>query len=381
MKHIPYGRHWIDEDDIGEVKKALRSGWLTTGPLIKEFEEKFALKTGARYAIATANGTAALHLACLAAGITAGDEVITSPMTFAATAHSALYVGAKPVFADIDPATGNIDPPEIMKKITSETKAVIPVHYAGLPCDMEKINRLAREHELVIIEDACHALGSLYKKRKTGDCSFSDMSVFSFHPVKHITTGEGGMITTNSLSLYEKLIMLRSHGINRDRNGFENPDDGGWYYEVQMLGFNYRITDIQCALGISQLQKMDYFLKKRREIAQSYNEELKELPLLLPFEPEDCIHSYHLYPVKLKKDAPADRKHLYNKLREAGIYCQVHYIPVHLFPYYRKTLCYAEGDFPHAEEHYQKVLSLPLFPAMSAEEVGYVTGKIKAALQ
>ncbi|NLT96391.1 MAG: UDP-4-amino-4,6-dideoxy-N-acetyl-beta-L-altrosamine transaminase [Clostridia bacterium] len=377
---IPYGRQYIDEEDIKSIIEVLKGDYLTTGPYVKKFEENFAHYVGVKYAVAVANGTAALHLACLAAGIGAGDEVITSPITFAASANCALYVGAKPVFADIDSQTYNIDPSQIKTKISAKTKAIIPVHYTGLPCDMKAINEIAKEKNLMVIEDACHALGARYKNTKIGDCTYSDMTVFSFHPVKHITTGEGGMITTNSKELYQKLLLLRSHGITRDEDQLKE-NHGGWYYEMQTLGYNYRLTDIQSALGISQLKKVDWFIQRRREIAEMYNRGLKDLPLELPFEPEGCINSYHLYVIRLKKEAKVNRKELYDYLKSKGIYSQVHYIPVHTLPYYREKLGYNWGDYPKAEEHYRNVLTLPIYPGMTDEDVKFVISKLKEVLK
>ncbi len=379
-KKIPYGRQSIDEEDIRAVVAVLRGDYLTTGPYITEFEEKFSAYVGSRYAVAVSSGTAALHLACLAAGIGSGDEVITSPMSFAATANCALYVGARPVFCDID-AAGNIDPELIEEKVTPATRAIIPVHYGGLPCRMDKINEIARRHGLVIIEDACHALGAVYQGAKVGSCRYSDMAVFSFHPVKHITTGEGGMITTNSEELYQKLVCLRSHGIVRDPIRFLEDGHGGWYYEMQRLGFNYRMTDIQAALGISQLKKIDRFVRRRRDIAARYTEAFKGLPLELPEDGDDCRHAYHLYVVKLKPEAQADRKELYDRLKSRGIFSQVHYIPIHTMPYYREKLGYRWGDYPQAEDHYQRVLSLPLYPGLSDEEVETVIEAVKEVLK
>lgn len=378
-KVIPYGRQCIDDDDIAAVVEALKSDYLTTGPKVQEFEEAFAEYVGAKYAVAVANGTAALHLACLAGNIGFGHEVITTPITFAASANCALYVGATPVFADIDPVTYNIDPQEILQKITPKTKAIVPVHYTGLPCDMERIHEIAIEHNLIVIEDACHALGAKYNESKIGDCTYSDMTVFSFHPVKHITTGEGGMITTNNNELYEKLIMFRSHGITRNQDKFlEN--HGSWYYEMQILGYNYRLTDIQCALGISQLKKADIFIKRRREIAEIYSEALRGLPLILPSEKEGYYNPYHLYVIKVEKDSPLDRNTLYEELKKVGVLCQVHYIPVHLLPYYRKKFGYKTGDYPHAEMYYQHCLTLPLYPLMTDEDVFYVIEQLKRLL-
>jgi len=381
VKIIPYGRQHIDESDIEAVIEVLKGDYLTTGPYIEEFEKNFAQKVGAKHAVAVSSGTAALHLACLAAGLKEGDEVITTPMTFAATANSALFTGARPVFADIDPLTGNIDPQEIENRITECTKAIIPVHYTGLPCEMEEISGIARKNGITIIEDACHALGACCKGTVIGDCTYSDMTVFSFHPVKHITTGEGGIITTNSEELYKRLAFLRSHGIVRDGGDLKGKSHGGWYYEMQYLGFNYRMTDIQAALGISQLKKLEWFIERRREIAGMYNRNLKDLSLELPVEPEGYSSSYHLYTIRLKKEAGITRKQLYDRLREKNIYTQVHYIPVHTFPYYQDKLGYRWGDYPAAEHHYSRVLSLPIFPGMTDEEVQRVIDAVKEVIK
>ena len=264
---IPYGRQWIEKDDIDAVVDVLKSDYVTTGPAVEQFEKTVAKYVGAKYAVAIANGTAALHAACYAAGIGPGDEVITTPITFAASANCALYCGATPVFADIEEDTYNIDPKEIEKKITEKTKAIVAVHFTGQPCKMDEIHAIAKKHKLIVIEDAAHALGADYKGKRVG--SMSDMTTFSFHPVKHITTGEGGMIVTNSKKLYDKLILFRSHGITRDAKKLEK-NEGGWYYEQQDLGYNYRITDIQCAIGTSQMKKLDKFVERRRAIAKRY---------------------------------------------------------------------------------------------------------------
>lgn len=379
-KIIPYGRQWIDETDIQAVTEVLQSDWLTTGPYVKRFEEQFARYAGAKYAVAVANGTAALHLAALAADLSDGDEVITSPMTFAASANCALYAGAKPVFADISPVTYNLDPDQVRQKITARTKAMIPVHYAGLPCEMAEFAAIAKEHHLTVIEDACHAVGAVYRNERIGSCVYSDMTVFSFHPVKHITTGEGGAITTNNKELYEKLCLLRTHGILREPEKLTRRD-GDWYYEMQALGYNYRITDLQCALGSSQLNRQDSFLARRREIAHRYNEAFASLPAELPHDSEEGLHAYHLYVLKLKPDAGVTRKALFDELKERGIYCQVHYIPVHTFPYYRDILGCQAGSCPVAEEHYERIVSLPMFPKLTDEEVEYVINCVCEVLQ
>ncbi len=379
-RQIPYGRQYIDEDDINAVIKVLRGNFLTTGPYVKEFEDRFAAYVGASYAVAVSSGTAALHLACLAGDIRRGAEVITSTMSFAASANCALYVGAKPVLADIDKKTGNISLDEIERRISKKTRAIIPVHYSGLPCFMDEIQEIARKYNYLIIEDACHALGARYKDSQIGDCKYSDMAVFSFHPVKHITTGEGGMITTNSKPIYDRLVMLRSHGITRDQKFFMEEIHDGWYYEMQMLGYNYRLTDIQAALGTSQLKKVDQFVNKRREIAQMYTEAFLDLPLDLPIEPAGCTNSYHLYLVKTNKDTRINRAGLYDRLKNKGIYCQVHYMPIHTLPFYRNELGYNWGDCPVAEDHYNRVLSIPVYPAMDYRDVEMVISALGEAV-
>ena len=281
MKYIPYAKQWILDDDVDIVADSLRSDYLTQGSKVLEFENKTARYCGTKYAVAMSSGTAALHAAAFVAGIKHGDEVITSPITFVASANCVLYCGGKPVFADIEEDTINIDPNEITKKITTKTKAIIPVHFAGHPCDLEEIHDIAKKHNLIIIEDACHALGAEYNDSKIGACKYSDMTVLSFHAVKHITTGEGGMILTNNENYYKRLLMFRTHGITRDPNKIINSDEGDWYYEMQFLGFNYRITDFQCALGISQLQKFDTFLKRRKEIVDFLEKQnIETRPLL-----------------------------------------------------------------------------------------------------
>ena len=367
---IPYSKQTIDKRDLIEVMETLKNNFITTGPKIKEFEEGFSKYVGAKYSVAVSSGTAALHLACLAVGLKKGEELITSPMTFAASANCALYCDAKPVFADINDQ-GLINEKEIEKKITKKTKIIIPVHYTGLPCNMEKINKIARKRNLVVIEDACHALGSRYKNSKIGDCKYSDMSVFSFHPVKHITTGEGGMITTNSKKLYEKLIALRTHGITNT-----GKDKGAWYYEMHDLGFNYRLTDIQCALGINQLRKIKKFVEKRRAIVGRYNSLFKNHKNIeIIRENGDQFNSHHLYVIKLKN--VKIRKELYEYLKKKNIFCQIHYIPIYWHPYYQK-LGYKKGICPESEKFYNKILSIPAYPKLSEEEQNYVIEKINS---
>lgn len=382
MELIPYGRHYIDAADRKAVEHILRSSWITQGPKIKEFEDALCERTGARYAVAVSSGTAALHIACLAAGIRQGDEVLTSPITFAASANSILYCAGKPVFVDVQSDTGNMDIEKIERKITSRTKAIIPVHFAGHPCDMEKIARIAKKHGLVIIEDAAHALGAKYKRSKIGDCLYSHMAIFSFHPVKSITTGEGGAVLTNSFVLYKKLSALRSHGIVKDKRAFtcrDLSDKGAWYYEMQELGFNYRITDVQCALGVSQLKKLNLFLKRRREISDIYNKRLSGFDEIeLPTEKSYVSSSWHLYCIRVKE--PSRRKIVFERLRKAGIGVQVHYIPVYLHPFYQK-LGYKKSLCKNAEEFYRQEISIPIYASMSSKEAEYVIKNVKVALK
>ena len=396
---IPCGKQHIDEDDIRAVIEVLRSDWLTQGPYIEKFERSLAEYCGAKYAVAVSSGTAALHLACLAAGIKDGDEVVTSPITFVASANCVVYCGGIPVFADINKDTYNIDPSEIRKKITSKTKAVIPVDFAGLPCDMEAIRKIADEHDLIIIEDACHALGAEYRQGdewfRVGSCSHSDMTVFSFYPVKHITTGEGGAVLTNNEKFYEKLLLFRNHGITKDPEKFTNKDlafshnpeslihnPNPWYYEMQELGFNHRITDIQCALGISQLRKLDSFVSRRREIASAYNDAFKNITYIkIPTQHEDRKSAWHLYVVQIDFGRiNKSRASVMNALREKGIGTQVHYIPVYLQPFYRNKLGYKEGACSMAESYYRMALSLPIYPRMKNEDVNKVINSVKDCL-
>lgn len=369
--YIPYGKQSIDETDINAVIDVLKSDFLTTGPKVSEFEKKVADYVGAKYAIAVSNGTAALHLACLAAGIKDGDEVITTPITFAASANCVLFCGGKPVFADINPNTYNIDPDSIRKKINEKTKAIIAVHFTGQPCEMDKIQKIADEYNLIVIEDASHALGADYKGKKIG--SISDMTTFSFHPVKHITTGEGGIITTNSDYFYNKLKMLRTHGITRDIS-LMNKCEGDWYYEQLDLGYNYRITDIQCALGISQMNKLYNFIFRRRKIARNYDEAFSVIDgIVTPFQLEGCNNSYHLYVIQVNG---IDRKEAFDNLRSAGIGVNVHYIPVYKHPYYQK-IGYKNTFCNNAEKLYDKLISLPIYPDLTDEEQNYIINKVK----
>lgn len=382
MKYLPYGRQSIDEDDIKEVVKALKSDWLTQGPIVKKFEESLAKYCGVKYAVAVSSGTAALHLACLAVGLKRGDEAITSPITFLATPNAVLYSGARPVFADIDYESINIDPEKIENSITNKTRVILPVHFAGLPCDMVKIRNIAKKNDLLVIEDACHALGAEYKADnrwlKVGSCKHSDMTVFSFHPVKHITTGEGGAITTNSRRLYEKLKALRTHGVYKDKKTAKR---GTWYYEMRDLGFNYRITDFQCALGISQLKNIDRFINRRIEIADMYNNSFKNIKgIEIPFMGNDFKPSWHIYVLKInyKYFGFSRAEIMFNLKKHNNIITQVHYIPVYRQPFYKRFM-FDFRDYPNAESYYEKTLTLPVYPKMTDEDVDRVITFFKKA--
>lgn len=369
---IPYGRQTIEDDDINAVIEVLKSDYLTTGPKIAEFEKSVADYVGAKYAVAISNGTSALHAACFAAGIGPGDEVITTPITFAASSNCVLYCGGTPVFADIDPKTYNIDPDDIRKKITDKTKAIIAVHLAGQPCDMDEIHKIAKENNLIVIEDGAHALGSVYKGKKVG--SLSDMTTFSFHPVKPITTGEGGMIVTDNEEFYKKMVLFRSHGITRDKTMMTR-NDGPWFYQQFDLGFNYRITDIQCALGCSQMKKLDRFLAKRKEIVLRYNEAFADCEnIVTPYQLPETESGWHLYIVQVKK---CDRKQIFEALRDKGIGVNVHYIPVYMHPYYQEH-GYKDVHCKNAEEVYSHIISLPLYPGLTEEQQSYVIDTLKS---
>lgn len=363
---IPYGRQSIDEEDIQTVVDVLRSDYLTTGPKVTEFERAVADYVGAEYAVAVSNGTAALHIACLAAGIGEGDEVITSPITFAASANCVLYCGGMPVFADIKKDTYNIDPEDIERKITRKTKAIIPVHYTGQPCEMDAITEVAKKHNLIVIEDGAQVISGEYKGKKVG--SISDMTTFSFHPVKPLTTGEGGMVTTNNKELYEKLKLFHTHGITREPELLQK-QEGPWYYEQLELGYNYRITDIQCALGLSQLKRLDAFAEHRRNLAARYDKGFTgHSAIITPYQHPDCLSSWHLYMIQVPA---AIRLEVFEELRKAGIGVNVHYIPVYKLPYYQSH-GYADVCCPNAEAFYAGAITLPLFADMTEEQVDYV---------
>jgi UDP-4-amino-4,6-dideoxy-N-acetyl-beta-L-altrosamine transaminase len=381
-KWLHYGSQYVDDDDINEVLGVLRSDFLSSGPKIKEFEDRILEHTGAQYCAAVSSGTAALHLAVKALDIAEGKTGITSPITFVASSNSFIYNGLKPDFADIDEKTYCISPAQLGKKIAAGTAVIIPVHFTGQPCEMEAIRKITPK-DIYIIEDAAHAIGSKYENGKlVGSCCYSDMTVFSFHPVKTITTAEGGAITTNNKSLYEKLTMLRNHGLTRDTSKFKfHPSEppGPWYYEMQELGFNYRLTDIQAALGVAQLKKLDRFIKRRREIISFYNKAFKDLEWLTPpFERSGVFGALHLYVIKIDfSGIGKTRTQVMAELKEKGIGTQVHYIPVHLQPYYRENYGFKPGDFPKAEQYYEQCLSIPLYPKMEDEDVNRVIDAIK----
>lgn len=376
--YLAYGKQKIDEDDINSVVKVLKGDYLTTGPIVSEFENSVAKYVGTKYAVAVSNGTAALHMACYAAGISEGDEVLVPAITFAASSNCVLYCGGKPVFIDIDPKSYNIDINKIKEKITSKTKAIIPVDFAGQSVDMDSILKIAEEYNLIVIEDAAHALGSEYKNEKVG--SKAHMTEFSFHPVKPITTGEGGVVVTNSKELYEKMILFRSHGITRNSE-LMTENQGPWYYEQIDLGYNYRLTDIQSALGLSQIKKLDDFILKRREIVNKYNEAFKDLKeIVTPFENEYSKSGHHIYVLLLNLDKlKCGRKEIFEALQAENIGVNVHYLPVYLHPYYKK-LGYKKGECPVAEDIYSRMITIPLFPSMSDKDIKDVIEAVKKVL-
>ncbi|MDG1571480.1 UDP-4-amino-4,6-dideoxy-N-acetyl-beta-L-altrosamine transaminase [Robiginitalea sp. M366] len=386
---IPYGRQHITEDDIKAVAEALTSDYLTQGPKISEFEEAFAHYVGAEYAVAVSNGTAALHLCALALDVQPGDKVITTPITFAASANCVRYCGGEVVFADIDPNTYLLDINSVRAILENAPKGtykgIIPVDFAGRAVNLEAFKELAEAYDLWIIEDSCHAPGGYFmdskgERQNCGNGNFADLAIFSFHPVKHIASGEGGMITTNSRELYDTLLQLRTHGILKDESKFTNSiafaggEDGypAWYMEMQQLGFNYRITDFQCALGLSQLKRANQGLERRRRIAEKYFKAFKGSPFIKGQSGIVAGHAYHLYVIEVE-----DRLGLYEYLREQGIYAQIHYIPCHLMPYYRQ-FGWKEGDMPQAEKYYEGCISLPMYPTLSDEEQDYVIEKIRS---
>lgn len=370
MAHLPYGRHWIDEDDIQAVVRTLRSDWLTTGPAVDEFERAFASYTGARHAIAVANGTAALHAAMFALGVGPGDEVIVPPLTFAATANCVVYQGATPVFADVAPDTLLLDPERAAEKITPRTKAIIAVDYAGQPCDYDGLRNLAEAQGIALVADACHSIGATYKGRPTG--TLADLTAFSFHPVKHITTCEGGMITTDNPDFAHRMRIFRNHGITTDHR--ERAQAGTCFYEMTEMGYNYRLSDVQCALGISQLRKLPAWVRRRYQIARQYDRAFAANSTVRPLSTGvNVSHAYHLYVVSVA----FDRDMLLSKLRKREIGANVHYVPVHLHPFYRLRYQTKPGLCPVAEQAYRHIVSLPIFPRMTDADVQLVVSALE----
>ncbi len=386
VKVIPYAKQYIDKEDIQAVVEILQSDWLTQGPTIEIFEKTIADYCGVKYAVAVNSATSALHIACLAAGLGTGDSLWTSPNTFVASANCALYCGAKVDFVDIDSQTYNISTSELEKKLVRAKelnrlpKIVIPVHFAGQSCDMEKIASLSKKYGFASIEDASHAIGGRYKNTKIGSCKYSDMTVLSFHPVKIITTGEGGMVLTNRRDLYENLILLRSHGITRNPDLMTETSHGPWYYQQIDLGFNYRMTEIQAALGVSQMSRLNEFLTRRHKIADRYNKMLENLPLILPWQHPDSYSAFHLYVIRLQLDRiKKSHRQVFEELRNKHINVNLHYIPVHTQPYYQK-MGFKKGDFPMAEQYYQEAISIPMYYSLKDNEQEYVVEKLHEVL-
>ena len=380
MKPISYGHQLITDEDIQAVVETLKSDYLTQGPRIPQFEKEFAAYLGCEYACMVSNGTAALHLCAMALDIQPGDKVITTPITFVASANGFRYQGAEITFCEIDSKTFLMDLDkleEILKASPKGTyKAVVPVDFAGYPIDEERLHQLAQEYGFATVIDCCHAPGGSWtdskgEKQMIGNCKYADLSVFSFHPVKHIAAGEGGCITTNREDLYEKVALYRTHGITKDPERLTR-NDGGWFYEMQELGYNYRITEFQAALASSQLKRLDWSIERRNEIAKKYDEALDKLPILIPFRQEGIVHAFHLYVIEVH---PMRRKALYDYLREHQIYSQVLYIPAHTMPYY-KSLGHQEGECPVAEDYYKRCLALPMYPSLTDEEQQYVIDTI-----
>jgi len=384
---IPYGRQNISDDDIKTVVDVLKSDFLTQGPLVPKFENVVCDYVGSKYGVAVNSGTSALHIACLSLGLKSGDWLWTTPVTFVASANCGLYCGAQVDFVDIDSNSWNISIDQLTKKLelakkeNKLPKILVAVHLCGLPCDMESLYQLSQEYGFYVIEDACHAIGGKYQNAPIGNCQYSDITVFSFHPVKTITTGEGGMAVTNNKKLAEKMRLLRSHGITREPGLMTSVPDGPWYYQQIELGFNYRMTDLQAALGISQLKRLDTFVAKRHEIAKKYNEFLSELPLQLPNHTDGKYSGMHLYVIRVKKNH-TDKTHrqIFEFLRDKGIGVNLHYIPVHTQPYY-KEMGFKQGDFKEAEAYYQEAISLPMFPDLTDEDIKTIVATVSKSLQ
>lgn len=386
MTYIPYGRQDINQADIEAVVQVLQSDWLTQGPVIEQFEKKVAAYCGAKYAVAVNSATSALHIACMAADLGTENILWTSPNTFVASANCGRYCGAAVDFVDIDFRTYNMSIEKLEQKLIHAKKqgrlpkVVIPVHFSGQSCEMDTISMLAKEYGFTVIEDASHAIGGSYKDEKVGSCVYSDMTVFSFHPVKIVTTAEGGMVLTNKRELYEKLIRFRSHGITRNPELMGEEIHGPWYYQQIDLGFNYRMTDIQAALGLSQMERLDEFVTKRHAAAAKYNLELQGLPIVLPWQHPNIYSAYHLYVICLEKDKIAkSHKQVFEELRQVGIGVNLHYIPVHTQPYYQQ-FGFNWGDFPISEYYYQTAISIPMYSSMTDADLDYVIKTLKEVL-
>lgn len=381
---IYYGKQCIDEQDINAAIEVLKSDFLTQGPAIEKFEQAVAEYCGAKYAVAVTNATSALHIACMAAGLGTGDILWTSPITFTASANCGRYCGADVDFVDIDNDTYNMSVTALKEKLEKaevKPKVVVPVHLAGQSCDMEEIHKLAEQYGFTVIEDASHAIGADYKDTKVGCCKYSDMVVFSFHPVKIITTGEGGMVLTNNENLYKKLTLYRSHCITRNPELMTKEADGPWYYQQIGLGFNYRMTDVQAALGYSQLTKVDKFVARRRQLAARYNELLKDLPVKLPYQNPETNSSWHLYLVRVDfSKVNKTKKQIFAEMKEKGVCLNLHYIPVHTQPYYQ-NLGFKNGDFPVSEKYYEEVFTLPIYYSLTDEEQDYIVNALKEVLK
>ena len=381
IKFIPYGRQDVTEEDIAKVIEVLKSEFLTQGPVVENFEGKITEKTGSKYSLVVNSATSALHLACLSLGLSVGDWLWTSPITFVASANCGLYCGANVDFVDIDASTGLMDVGKLSEKLKNAEivgklpKIVVPVHLSGISCNMKEIKKLSEKYKFYILEDASHALGGKYKGKTVGSCIYSHITVFSCHPVKIITSGEGGIITTNNDHLFKRMKSLRSHGITKNKNNFLEKDPAPWIYEQHELGFNYRITDIQSALGLNQLNRLEIIVKERNRLFSRYINLLKDKPLKFLDIPKDVNSSIHLGMINLIQYDPKKHRKLFKYLRDEGIGVQVHYIPVHLQPYYKRK-GFKKGDFPNAERHGENVLSLPLFPGLKEYEQNYVVEKI-----
>lgn len=384
---IPYGRQEITEDDIRAVNEVMRSDWLTQGPVVPLFEKEVAHFCSARHAVAVNSATSALHIACLALGLGQNDWLWTSPITFVASANCGLYCGAKIDFVDIDPNTYNLCPKALKEKLIKAEKigrlpkVLVVVHLCGQPCEMVEISELSKKYGFKVIEDASHAIGSKFENNYTGKCVYSDITVFSFHPVKIITSAEGGMALTNSEELAQKMQLLRSHGIIRDSRHMDRESDGSWYYEQIELGYNYRMTDLQAALGLSQLERLEQYVVRRHKHANLYDGLLKDLPITLPWQRPDVVSAYHLYVIRLNEKLENCHRQFFENLRDRGVGVNLHYIPIYRHPYYEKIGLYSRSEYPEAERYYRQAITLPLYPALSEDQVAEISRHVRIAIQ